>query len=67
MESSWKNMFYVNLGLKQFKKLEKMCVLGTMYFSTFVRFPFSFFCGNTITYFENHFVEMRIEKKYFFQ
>ena len=58
MESSWKHIIYVNLGLNNFVfLLENMYVLGTIRVRV-IRFV----CENVSTYFENNFTEMRIEK-----
>ena len=58
MESSWENIsFFVNMGLKNSKIVEKMYVLGTI----FVRFVFGF-CEKLNTHVDNIFVEMRIGK-----
>ena len=58
MESSWKHILYVNLGLKKIEDFRKLYVLCTIR----VVWGFSILCEDLSTYFENNFTNTRIEK-----
>ena len=69
MESSWKNIIFVNLGHQNFRLFRNLYVLGTRFVSMLFRFVFVFFwiflCFLSI-YFENNFTKMRNWKWYIF-
>ena len=51
MESSWKNIIVVNMGLTKSNMFEKLYVQGTI---RLVVVLYLFFCEKVITYFENN-------------